>query len=190
MFLTGQVGHGVPGLVPSPWTLTSWPGLCPGDQMARAGGPRGRGASVGGRGALAGPTLPHQPPDCSWPLLSPADQQRPCEAQHSCHPAGRISIPAAGGERAGEVGGRLLTLFRGRGAGTALLGGEEVASRGARRGLVAVVLWGCHRQVSLRVTAASEEDDPLSEGNWAEGGLAESWPSPHFSQGHLLFRTP
>lgn len=53
-----------------------------------------------------------------------------------------------------------------------------------------VVLWGCHRQASLRVTAASEEDDPLSEGNWAEGGLAESRPSPHFSQGHLLFRTP
>lgn len=53
MFLTGQVGHGVPGLVPSPWTLTSWPGLCPGDQMARAGGPEG-GPTLGAGGQVWG----------------------------------------------------------------------------------------------------------------------------------------
>ena len=37
-------------------------------------------------------------------LLSPAAQQCPSQAEHCCHPPRRVFIPAAGGERAAEVG--------------------------------------------------------------------------------------
>lgn len=151
--------------VPCPWTPTSWPVLCPGARMARAGG-KGKCEGQGGT------CCPESPLTLHPTAAGPSSLLQPNEVPVKLNTA---AILREGSLYQRQVEKELQRWERRssppseeEGQGVALVGIE-----GARW------LWcfgGVHKQASVGVTAVSKEENPGSvrEMDGTEEDLAES----------------